>query len=497
MTLKDPPYRVEGFSAKQNAAVAEWLSPDLTEICQDGAARAGKTFHSIRAIIDRAVTAPGSRHMIARLRFAHMKLSVWRQTIFDPTQVSGEVAARLGVPDGSFVPFLDTIVHPKYYRVNKVDYIITFWNGAEIIGTGLDTAERVQKIMGTEFCTVFVNEATQITYQTYQKLKTRCVQRIENVQNKLVIDCNPLNRYHWIYKYFHLGLDPDSEKPLPEKILKRCHQRSWFPTDNPSLRDIDIDLLDSLTGTERQRLFLAQWVNQEGLVYPGWGDAIVEPFHIPQDWPVVGAVDFGYTNPFAFGWFAYDPGSETWYLIDEHYEPGKTVAEHCVILKKGPLIHPAPGELHQVYVRRELRMDWIVADHDAEDRATMAANGLQTLAADKDIRSGLQAVTDLLAAQTGLKLRIFRTCVQANAEAALYSWPEQPDGKNAREEPKKEKDHMMDLVRYFAKQIKPTRAVLQTRSPVVESGVFQNTSGGGAADRPVPRARQPGVWRGR
>ena len=484
--------RVTGFSEKQNAAISEWLNPDVVEICQDGAARSGKTFHSIRAIIDRAVNAAGSRHLISRLRFNHMRLSVWRQTIFDPTPVTGEAAERLRVPDGTRVPFLDTIVPPEYYSVNRVDHIITFWNGSEILGAGLDSAERVQKIMGTEFCTVFINEATQISFETYQKLKTRIVQSIPGISNKLVIDCNPLNEYHWIFQYFHLGNDPESGESLPDKVLKRCHQRTWVPADNPSLRPADLEILESLVGTEYQRLYKGQWVNREGLVYPGWSGAIVEPFPIPESWPVVAAVDFGFTNPFAFGWFAYDKSNEIWYLFDEYYVAEKTVAKHCAELRYGPLICPQENVANGEYIRRETIPNWIVADHDAEDRATMAENGFPTKGADKDIASGIQAVTRLIEATQGLRLRIFRTCTNANTEAALYRWPETKDQKNANEAPLAVRDHMMDLVRYFAKEVLPTRGVLVTRSA--------NPRPAGAssmANRPQNlRPRVPGRLRG-
>lgn len=492
--MADGTPRVAGFSDKQNAAIHEWASPQVVEICQDGAARSGKTFHTIRAVIDRAVAAPGSRHLVSRLHRSHMKMSVWRQTIFNPTTVTGEAAERLKVADGSLVPYLDTIVPPQYYQVNKQDFIISFWNGSEIIGAGLDTAERVQKILGTEYATVFINEATQITFQTYQRLKTRVVQRVPGISNKMVIDCNPLNRYHWIYQYFHLGKDPDAGTALPPKLISRCHQRTWLPTDNPSLREEDIEMLNSLTGAEHMRLFEGMWVNQEGLVFPEWETAVVEPFHIPADWPVAASVDFGFTNPFSFGWFAYDAASETWYLFDEYYVASRTVRQHCAELKRGPQICPEPDGMINEYIRRSVRPEWITADHDAEDRAQMAEYGFPTIAADKDVGTGVQAVRELLAAKIGLKLRIFRTCSNAISEAALYRWPALKEGHNAKEAPIKEKDHSMDMIRYFCKKIRPTRLQLHTK-PMTAPAI--------AGPDPVPArpqrigARRPGRWRGR
>jgi len=41
-----------------------------------GGSRSGKTFIIVRAIIQRALNAPGSRHAIFRFRFNHAKTSV-------------------------------------------------------------------------------------------------------------------------------------------------------------------------------------------------------------------------------------------------------------------------------------------------------------------------------------------------------------------------------------------------------------------------------------
>lgn len=46
-----------------------------------GGSRSGKTFVLVRAIIQRAINAPGSRHAIFRFRFNHAKTSVWADTL--------------------------------------------------------------------------------------------------------------------------------------------------------------------------------------------------------------------------------------------------------------------------------------------------------------------------------------------------------------------------------------------------------------------------------
>ncbi len=139
------------FSEKQHLALNEdWVPESIDEICYDGGARSGKTYLVILAIISRAWLIAESRHLVARYRLNHLKMSLWRQTLIPILKKNG---FREGID----------------YKINESDLIITFANGSEIYGAGLDDADRVEKIMGTEFNTIFINEATQISYATYQK----------------------------------------------------------------------------------------------------------------------------------------------------------------------------------------------------------------------------------------------------------------------------------------------------------------------------------------
>lgn len=364
-------------------------------------------------IVELCIDFPESRHLIARFRFNHMVTTVWMQT---------------------FIPILRKAYPYGGYKIDDVYKIITLPNGASVWGAGLDDKERVEKIMGTEFASIFINEGTQIGYDTYQKVKTRLSQNIPGLNRKIAIDCNPRNESHWIYRYFIANKDPITNKPLSEEQRAQKIVRKWLPHENPHLSADYLQILAGLSGTERQRLFEGQWVNQEGLIYPHYHDAIIEPFEIPRNWEISGAVDFGYTNPFAFLWFAFDRLNEIYYLIDEYYEREKTVKTHCEEL-----------------ARR--RCEWIVADHDAEDRETMAENGLPTIAAQKDIETGIQAVHELLRQdKPGLKLKIFSSCINTIEELSVYSWALPKEGQNAKEVPIKHMDHAMDALRYWAKQ---------------------------------------------
>lgn len=406
------------LAPKQRDFIRDLGNPDIEEMDEDGGARSGKSWAICTGIALRALKYPGSRHLVARYRRSHLEKTLWMQTLLP--------ILRLTFPNGGFTE-------------DKQKLIITFPNGSTIWGEGLDTKERVEKVMGSEYITVFLNEATQLTYNTYQSLLTRLSQVVYSDDGKvcpakMIVDCNPRNKHHWIYRYFHLKMDPESRQsvPLPAETVKVISQRKWTPADNPYLSESYRKKLSRLTGTANDRLNKGDWVNQEGLVYPSFDECVVDPFQIPKEWPVFSSVDFGFTNPFVYLWLAYDQSNETYYLFDEIYESQKIVEDHA-------------KEIH----RRQQeygRPRWVVADHDAEDRATLSRHGIETEKANKDVSAGIQAVTGMLRSGPGTKLRIFRTCVHTIEEGATYSWEE---GKS-KEAPKKEMDHAMDALRYFA-----------------------------------------------
>jgi hypothetical protein len=67
-------------TAKQIEAEA-LLDGPATHVLLWGGSRSGKTALLVRKIVQRAMRAPGSRHLIARFRFNHCIQSVWFDTL--------------------------------------------------------------------------------------------------------------------------------------------------------------------------------------------------------------------------------------------------------------------------------------------------------------------------------------------------------------------------------------------------------------------------------
>jgi len=187
-----------------------------------GGSRSGKSFIIIRQIIIRALKEAGSRHLIVRLAFNHAKQSLWHDTI----------------------PRVLSLCFPGVHPVeNKTDWFLQFPNGSEIWLGGLDDKDRTEKVLGNEYATIFVNEASQVSYESYSTLLTRLAQNT-GLLNRIYVDCNPPATTHWIYKLFIKNVNPDTEKPVNSELYS--HMR-LNPDDNAD--NLPADYIESVLGT--------------------------------------------------------------------------------------------------------------------------------------------------------------------------------------------------------------------------------------------------------
>lgn len=86
-----------------------------------------------------------------------------------------------------------------------------------------------------------------------------------------------------------------------------------------------------------------------GRIYPVAEETLkVKPFPIPEYWPRICGIDFGWTHPGAAAWLTHDRDTDTVYLYDAHREKEKTPDLWAVLLRgKGqwiPVAWPHDGE---------------------------------------------------------------------------------------------------------------------------------------------------------
>ena len=220
-----------------------------------GGSRSGKTFLLCWAIATRALKAPTSRHFISRLHNVDVKQSVMMDTW--PKMMR------------SAFPTVD-------YEVNKSDQVVTFEDDQEVWFGGLDDKERVEKILGKEYATIYVNEASQVSYDSVLTLRTRLAQmvmerpdsrgEVRQLKLKGYADLNPTGRSHWTYREFIEGVRPENSEKLEPG------SRAYFvmnPADNPHLPPEYLKALNELPERQRKRFSKGEYLTEvPGALWP-------------------------------------------------------------------------------------------------------------------------------------------------------------------------------------------------------------------------------------
>lgn len=187
------------LTAKQKE-LTPLLSSAARHVLIYGGSRSGKTFLFCYAVATRALRAQGSRHGIFRKTGVAVKQSIGADTF--------PKVMKLAYPDAPC----------KWYEQDAMFAI----GESEVWLAGLDDKERVDKVLGKEFATIYENEASEISYDAHTTLSSRLAQKVaitagagEFLQQKNYVDLNPTTQAHWTYKMFVQGIEPIEKRPLP------------------------------------------------------------------------------------------------------------------------------------------------------------------------------------------------------------------------------------------------------------------------------------------
>jgi phage terminase large subunit-like protein len=228
------------------------LAGPARNIMLRGGSRSGKTFLLVRAIIQRAINAPGSRHVIFRFRFNHAKTSIWADTM--------PKVLKLCFP---------TLRH----RFDKTDFYLDLPNGSQVWIAGLDDKERVEKILGAEYCTLYFNESSQIPWGSIETAMSRLAQKVEldpaiaaqtgrsHISLKAYFDCNPPSKLHWSYQLFRSKLKPGTKEALPNP--DDYAEMKVNPADNADNLPAEyFEVLASMSSAKRLRFEAGEWASE-------------------------------------------------------------------------------------------------------------------------------------------------------------------------------------------------------------------------------------------
>lgn len=388
------------FSSKQLQVLTWWQRDKWEAIICDGAVRSGKTF------------SMGLSFFIwAQARFHEKQFGLCGKTI-------GALRRNLLA---ELIPYLRQLgMHVRERRSENL--LVVRCQGHEnryLLFGGRDESSAAL-IQGSTLAGILMDETALMPRSFVEQAIARC----SVPGSKLWFNCNPEGPQHWFYqewilqaaerKALHLHFTMEDNPALTERIRAR-YQRAY-------------------SGVFYRRFVLGEWTAAQGLVYDFFDparDAGEVPEGTFQEWRI--SVDYGTANPASFGLWGYRDG--IWYRTAEYYYDShrkgrqRTDAEYADDLE-----HLAAGR----NIRRV-----IVDPSAASFIETLRRRGFHVVRADNAVADGIRVTADFL--RTG-RIVICKGCQDCLREMALYCW----DQRSGRDAPKKENDHAMDEIRYFA-----------------------------------------------
>jgi PBSX family phage terminase large subunit len=205
--------------------------------------------------------------------------------------------------------------------------------------------------------------------------------------------------------------------------------------DNPSLTEAIRQRYQRLySGVFYQRFILGQWVQEEGRVYDFFTADMVRPAPagVFEKWYI--SCDYGTVNPISMGLWGLQGG--VWYRVKEFYFNSRAQMRQMTDEEYAQALANLAGERKIAAV--------IVDPSAASFIEVLRRRGWRVQKADNDVLSGIRLTSDLL--KEG-KIVICQGCEDCIREMDAYVWDL---SSGTKDRVKKENDHAMDDMRYFA-----------------------------------------------
>jgi phage terminase large subunit len=355
-----------------------------------GGARSGKSYAIRQLIFVLAETFPKLKIGISRKIASTLSYSVVRP----------------------FCDFLKSIDEYDDNKHNKSSRTYDFANGSSILFFGLDDSE---KIKSTEFNLIWLEEATDFTYDDYLFLTTRLSAEKPKdwKQNKIIMTLNPASNLHWIF----------------EKIIQQNKAEVINTTykDNPFLDDNYRQSLEELKDADKtiyERLTLGLWTAKTEMVYDRWDILDADNWPKEDGNEVLYGLDFGFNNPTALIKIIVHDGEI--YAEEIAYRKGLTNADLIALM-----------ESEEVSKRFE-----IIADSEDPNRISEIFKAGYNIFAAKKTK-----VFGEINSVKKYKIHIKSSSDNLIKELKNYSWKKDASG-NILDEAEKVNDHAMDALRY-------------------------------------------------
>lgn len=358
-----------------------------------------------RIVINQGGTRSGKTYSILQV------LCEWCKENENAAWVISVVRKTLPALKGSaYRDFLHIINNEGWYDESKhnkseMNYML-FGNLWEFL-----SIDQPQKIRGRKRNVCFINEANELTWEDYFQINIRTT-------DKLIIDYNPSDEYHWIY----------------DKLITRDDADFFITTyrENPFLEKALVDEIELLEQAD-ENYWKVYGLGQRGAstetIYTHWNYCK----ELPSKGDVFYGQDFGYNVASAL-------------VKIEHYE-GKVYCEEMLYETK-----LTTADLIERYKSLGIGRHQEIFCDAAEPKTIeeLCRAGYNAKPADKDVTEGIRKVK-------GMPVFIVDSSTNLVKEIKNYKWK---IDKNSRvlDEPVKFNDHACDALRYgvFTKLSRPS-----------------------------------------
>ena len=370
---------MDQLKIKTNIVYDHLLNSDKKIVVEQGGTRSGKTYNIILWIIFEYCTNNRNKVItVCRKSFPSLRATVLRDfmTILESHNLYSE----------------------KFHNKSNSEYYL-FGNLVEFI-----SLDQPQKIRGRKRDLLFINEGNELFWEDWQQLVFR-------TQDRIVIDFNPSDEYHWIY----------------DKVLPRddCDFFKTTYLDNPFVEESirkEIELLRDTDEQYWQIYGLGERAASRSTVF-----RYAEVSHIPEDAELVAyGMDFGFSN---------DPST----LVSVYTKDiNLYVKEHLYRTAM------TTTDIHKFLLSEELDNKPIYADSAEprliEELRRMGHNIFPSLKGKDSVNAGI----DLL---KRYKINILSTSSNAISEFRNYKWKEDKTGALLNT-PIDDNNHIIDPCRY-------------------------------------------------
>jgi len=364
---------------KTNVVYKHLVENQKKIVVEQGGTRSGKTYNIILWIIFEYCTRNNNKIItICRKTFPSLRATVLRDF--------------MSILQGN------KIYNEKYHNKSNSEYHL-FGNLVEFI-----SLDQPQKIRGRKRDLLFVNEANELYFEDWQQLLFR-------TQEKIIIDFNPSDEYHWIY----------------DRVIPR-EDCAFFKTtylDNPFVEDSIIQEIERLRDTDDQywQVYgLGERAASRSTIFKYF-----EVNRIPEQANLIAyGMDFGYTNDPTTFVAVYTEGYNLY--VQEHlYRTQMTTQDINVFLREQNLSsNPIYADSAEPRLISELRR--------------MGHNILPSIKGRDSVNAGI----DLL---KRYKIHIVSSSTNAIAEFRAYKWKEDKAGMLVNI-PEDKNNHIIDPCRY-------------------------------------------------